>query len=71
MIDIRAGILAVTICLIIFAVANQPRPVKSVQVDYCVITYKAAAKHPLTGETMFGWAKGYGPCSLLDRYENI
>lgn len=70
MIDIRAGILAVTICLIIFAAANQPKPVKSDQVDYCVITYKVAGKDA-DGEWHTGWARGYGPCSLLDRYENI
>ena len=67
----RALILTITVLALIFIADNQPRPVKSVQVDYCVITYKAAAKNPMTGEMMSGWATGYGPCSLLDRYENI
>lgn len=70
MIDIRGGILAVTICLIIFAIDNQPRPVKSAEVAYCVVTYKAARKD-LMGEYEFGWAKGYGPRSLQDIFRNI
>jgi len=45
-------------------------PVKAVQVDYCVIDYPAAARDA-AGEWHYGWAHGYGPCSLLDRYENI
>lgn len=70
MINIRAGILAVTICAIIFTVDNQPRPVKRVEVPYCLITYKAIGKD-VFGKTRLGWATGYGPCSLQDIYRYI
>lgn len=70
MIDIRAGILAVTICAIIFIADNRPRPVRAVETPYCVITYKAAGKDQL-GRLRTGWAQGYGPCALQDSYRNI
>lgn len=40
------------------------------QVDYCVIDMRFASKMP-NGEYRFGWGDGYGPCYLLDRYENV
>ena len=70
MIDLRGGILAVTICLLIALAANRPHPVQSVEVPHCVISYKSVATHPITGETVTGWARGFGPCSLQDIYRN-
>ena len=67
---IRDLILTLTILALIGIAANQSH-IKTVQVAYCVIDYKAAGKHPITGETVTGWARGYGPCSFLDRYEFI
>lgn len=64
----RDLILTLTILALVFIFAHQPAPVKTVQTDYCVITYKAAGKD-LLGNWHIGWAKGYGPCSQLDRYE--
>lgn len=61
MIDVRAGILAVTICLVIALIDNAPRPVKPVQVDYC--------SQPVWDK----WGREIGAmyvvCSELDRYE--
>ncbi len=71
MIDIRAGILAVTICALIAILDNQPKPVKPVETPYCMIDYEAAQKHPFTGQWVTGWVKGYGPCSLQDIYREI
>lgn len=67
---VRCLILALTICALIFIAANQPKPVKAVEVPYCVITYKAIGPDQF-GRKRLGWARGYGPCTLLDRYENI
>lgn len=39
---IRDLILTITILCIVYIAAHQPPPVKTVQVDYCVITFKAA-----------------------------
>ena len=68
---IRAVILAATIAALCCLWQDRPKPIASVQVDYCVITYPAAGKDPVTGELMFGWTRGYGPCSLQDEYRNI
>lgn len=60
-IDLRAGILALTICALVFIADNQPRPVKSVKVDYCV-----QPVWNVWGERIGGrWVI----CSELDRYE--
>lgn len=67
---IRAVIVSATIAALIIGWLERPTPVKSVQVDYCVIDYKAAGKDQF-GNWHTGWAKGYGPCTLLDRYEQI
>lgn len=67
----RDLILTLTILAIIFTADNWPKPVKAAEpVPYCVITYKAIGKD-MFGRKTVGWAKGYGPCTLLDRYENI
>jgi hypothetical protein len=67
---IRDLILTLTLLAVIFVAAHQPAPVKTVQVDYCVITYRAAGKDE-SGQWHFGWARGYGPCYLQDIYRNI
>ena len=68
---IRAVILSATVAALVTLEQDQPAPVKDQQVPYCVIDYKAAQRHPLTGEWVIGWAKGYGPCSLQDIYREI
>jgi hypothetical protein len=50
-----------------FAVHREP--VKTVQVDYCWISYRAQAVDQY-GLPHIVWTKGFGPCSQLDRYEN-
>jgi hypothetical protein len=67
---IRAMLIAFAIATLICAFIDQPAPVKTTQVDYCVVTYKRAAKDE-RGVVHFGWAKGWGPCTDLDRYEFI
>jgi hypothetical protein len=67
---IRAVILAATLAALLCLYLDQPTPVKAVQIDYCVIDEHFAAKDELGRWHRF-WAKGYGPCSRLDRYENI
>lgn len=71
MIYIRDGILTATVLALIYILDNQPRPVKDALVPYCVIEYKAAQKHPLTGEWVTGWTRGYGPCSEQDSFRQI
>jgi hypothetical protein len=66
---IRAVIVAATIAALIALWIDRPKPVKSVQVDYCKVTVRAAVKDD-AGEWQFGWAHIYDTCSLLDRYEN-
>lgn len=69
---IRAVILSATIAaLVTLWMDKPPPPVKDNQVPYCVIDEKVAMKHPLTGEVLIGWGKGYGPCSLQDIYREI
>lgn len=69
----RAVILSLTIAaLIMLWTEPAPPPPKVAAVTpYCVIDYLAAQRHPLTGEWVTGWAKGWGPCKFLDRYEYI
>lgn len=68
---IRAVILSATIAALVTFWMDQPAPVKDNQEPYCLIQYKAAQRHPLTGEWMTGWAQGYGPCRLQDSYREI
>ncbi len=70
MILARDAILTATILALIFIAAHWPQPVKSVEVPYCVVSYKAAGKDA-AGEWHTGWAYGYGPCSLQDSYRQI
>lgn len=67
---IRAVLLALTAAMLLCLWLDRPAPVKSVQVDYCVVSYRAAAKDQYGGVHII-WTKGWGPCSELDRYENI
>jgi len=67
---IRATILALTAAILLCLWLDRPAPVKSVHVDYCVISYRTKVVD-IFGNPRVVWAKGYGPCSLLDRYENI
>jgi hypothetical protein len=67
---IRAAMIAFALAVLIYALIDQPKPVKSVQVDYCMISYRALARDQF-GLPHIIWTQGWGPCSLLDRYENI
>lgn len=68
---LRDGILTVTILALILILDNKPRPVKvSEQAPHCVIEYKTARKN-IFGEWETGWARGYGPCTLQDKYFQI
>ena len=63
---IRAVILAATIALIVVGYREQPKPVASVEVKYCPISYWTP--DPFTGKRH--WYESYGLCSEMDRYEN-
>jgi hypothetical protein len=67
---IRVTILALTAAILLCLWLDRPTPVKSVQVDYCVISYRAQVFDRL-GQPHTIWTKGYGLCSELDRYEDI
>jgi hypothetical protein len=67
---VRAIILALTAATLLCLWLDRPTPVKSVQVDYCVISYRALARDQF-GFPHIIWTQGWGPCSQLDRYENI
>ena len=67
---IRAVLLALTIAALLCMWGDRPKPAKIVQVDYCPISYRAAVKDEL-GVWHFGWGAGYGPCALMDRFEEI
>ena len=61
MIDFRAGILAVVICLVIALINDAPKPVKDNQTPYCVVDVYQGAKDRL-GNWHFGWGPMYRPC---------
>lgn len=61
MIDIRGGILAVTICIVIALIADRPAPVKDNQVPYC--------SQPIWGRHGMEIGAKFVPCAELDRYE--
>jgi hypothetical protein len=65
----RVVILALTVAMLIGMWLDRPSPVKTVQVDYCWISYRAQAVDQY-GLPHIVWTKGFGPCSQLDRYEN-
>jgi len=66
---IRAALIAFALAVLVCAFIDQPKPVKTVQVDYCWISYRAKAVDQF-GLPHIVWTSGFGPCSLLDRYEN-
>lgn len=70
MIDIRAGILAITLCLLIALAADRPKPILPQNAPYCPVDVRVAGKDE-RGEWHYGWSKMYRPCEELDRYENI
>lgn len=65
---IRDLVLTLTILALIFMAANQNPTSRMVQTDYCVIDMRVAGKHPLTGEWIYGWGQGYGPCNQQDKF---
>ena len=64
----RDAILTVTLLACVHVFASQHATPRADGVPFCVITYKAAG-YDQEGKLHKGWARGYGPCSLLDRYE--
>ena len=66
---IKAMLIAFAIATLICAFIDQPIKIKPVQVDYCVISYRAVARDQYGGAHIV-WTKGWGLCSELDRYEN-
>jgi hypothetical protein len=65
----RAVIISATIAACFCLYLDRPTPVQPTQVDFCVIDFPAAAKDE-NGVWHKGWGRGYGPCSLMDRFEN-
>jgi len=66
----RGILVAFALAVLAYAFFDQPKPVKAVQVDYCMISYRALARGQF-GLPHIIWTQGWGPCSQLDRYENI
>jgi len=68
---IRAIILSATAAALVTLWMDEPAPVKTaVVVPYCIIDFKAAGKD-IFGNVVTGWARGYGPCSLQDKFFEI
>lgn len=68
---IRAVIFSATVAALVVVWRDQPKPVQTVQVAYCVIDQRVAGKHPITGEWVFAWAQMYGPCDQQDKFFEI
>jgi hypothetical protein len=69
---IRAIILSATIAALVTMWMDQSAPFKATKsADYCLIDYKAAGRHPLTGERVEFWTQGYGTCDLQDKFFEI
>ncbi len=66
MIDVRAGVLAITICSLIYIAMEWPRPVKDNQAPFCVVIVKQAYKDDAGWHV--GWAPMYRPCSEQDKF---
>jgi hypothetical protein len=65
----RCLVLLLTILALVYMAANQPKPVRAVEVKYCsdVIYWKWAEAE--WGRKVKLWYLGWGPCSEMDRYE--
>lgn len=65
----RDAILTATLLACIFLFAHQEAPIKPVKVDYCSqVVSKYVATDPRGGKHII-WARGWGLCRDLDRYE--
>lgn len=62
-------IIAATLAILIGMWANRQIPIKPVKVDYCFMEFPGSDRR-VDGEHSM-WIQGYGPCSALDRFENI
>ena len=69
MIDIRGGILAITICCLISLAADCPRPISTIETPYCKVDV-LFAKKGLDGEMYSFWTEKFGPCSEQDRFRD-
>lgn len=63
-------LIIITIAALFWLWLDRPAPSRLVQTDYCLIDYKAAGKD-LFGEWHSAWVKGYGLCSLQDKFFDI
>lgn len=63
----RSFILLLTFLAIVYWAANQPKKVEVVEVKYCALTYWRWIE--IDGRSVKLWYPSYGPCSLMDRYE--
>lgn len=64
----RDAILTLTLLACVHLFANLHVTKRADGAQYCIITYRAAGRDQ-AGNLIQGWARGYGLCSLLDRYE--
>lgn len=67
---IRAVIFSATIAALLCMYLDRPKPVKAVQVDYCVADKRVAGKDE-NGEWHFAWGKMYAPCDQQDIFRDI
>lgn len=79
----RAIILSATIAALICMYLDRPRPIQTVETKYCLQDIHVAERQVLImpdGRPVIKdgklverwqklWAKGYAPCSQMDRYE--
>lgn len=70
----RVVILMSTAIALIYIFSHQPQPaplrVEAVVLPYCEIDFPSAYKNR-HGKWEFGFGHSWGPCSLMDRYEEI
>ncbi len=60
-------VLVLTILAIIFLAAHRPPPSRMVEVPYCVVDKRMAAKDQF-GRLHFFWGEQYAPCNQQDRF---
>jgi hypothetical protein len=56
--------------LLLYSIKFDVKHTPAKSADYCWISYRAQAVDQY-GLPHIVWTKGFGPCSQLDRYENI
>lgn len=67
---VRVVILTLTVIALIYIFSHQPKHVEAKVIPYCEIDFPAAWKDR-HDKWQFGFGHSWGPCELMDRYEEI